>query len=136
MSDLEKRITAKMILDDSGYSNTLKGINAELKNNQSELKVARSGLEAFGHTTENVSRVQSSLQNQLELQTRKLNTYKDSIKKSTDTLENNIRKRDELKASLKRAEEAHEKAIKTYGKESKEVKETEKALEEDRKSVV
>lgn len=129
MSDLEKRITAKMILDDSGYSSTLRGINSELKNNQSELKVARSGLEAFGQTTENVSRVQTTLQKQLDLQNKKLETYKSSIEKATNTLEQNISKRDELTKSLAKAEKAHESAIKTYGKESKEAKETGEALE-------
>lgn len=129
MSDLEKRITAKMILDDSGYSNTLKGINSELKNNQSELKVARSGLEAFGRTTENMSRVQTSLQKQLELQNKKLDTYKNSIQKATDTLDKNINKRDELTRSLSKAEKAHQEAIEKYGKESKEAKETGEALD-------
>lgn len=129
MSDLEKRITAKMILDDSGYANTLKGINSELKNNQSEIKVARSGLEAFGRTTENMSRVQTSLQRQLELQNKKLDTYKNSLQKATDILAKNINKRDELTRSLSKAEKAHQEAIEKYGKESKEAKETGDALE-------
>ena len=130
MSDTEKRITAKMILDDSGYSSTLKGINSEIKNNKSELKAAQSGLEAFGKSTEGVNRVQSSLQKQLDLQNKKLETYKKSIKDATETLQGNIHKRDELAKSLSKAEKAHEMAIKNYGKESKEAKETEKALEE------
>ncbi|MGL5558815.1 MAG: phage tail tape measure protein [Paraclostridium dentum] len=129
MGDTEKRITAKMILDDSGYSSTLKGINSELKNNKSELKAATSGLEAFGKTSDNVNKVQSSLQKQLDLQNKKLETYKKSIKDATDTLEKNISKREELSKSLSKAEKAHEQAIKNYGKESKEAKETEEALE-------
>ena len=130
MSDTEKRITAKMILDDSGYSSTLKGINSEIKNNKSELKAAQSGLEAFGKSTEGVNRVQSSLQKQLDLQNKKLETYKKSVHDATETLQGNIHKRDELAKSLSKAEKAHEMAIKNYGKESKEAKETEKALEE------
>ena len=129
MGDTEKRITAKMILDDSGYSSTLKGINSELKNNKSELKAATSGLEAFGKTSDNVNKVQSSLQKQLDLQNKKLETYKKSIKDATDTLEKNISKREELSKSLSKAEKAHEQAIKNYGKESKEAKETGEALE-------
>lgn len=129
MGDTEKRITAKMILDDSGYSSTLKGINSELKNNKSELKAATSGLEAFGKTSDNVNKVQSSLQKQLDLQNKKLETYKKSIKDATDTLEKNISKREELSKSFSKAEKAHEQAIKNYGKESKEAKETGEALE-------
>ncbi|MCE9677520.1 phage tail tape measure protein [Paraclostridium bifermentans] len=129
MGDTEKRITAKMILDDSGYSSTLKGINSELKNNKSELKAATSGLEAFGKTSDNVNKVQSSLQKQLDLQNKKLETYKKSIKDATDTLEKNISKREELSKSLSKAEKAHEQAIKNYGKESKEAKETGESLE-------
>ena len=129
MGDTEKRITAKMILDDSGYSSTLKGINSELKNNKSELKAATSGLEAFGKTSDNVNKVQSSLQKQLDLQNKKLETYKKSIKDATDTLEKNISKREELSKSLSKSEKAHEQAIKNYGKESKEAKETGEALE-------
>ncbi len=40
MSDTEKRVTAKLILDDSGYNSKLKGVNAELKNNQAALRAA------------------------------------------------------------------------------------------------
>ncbi|CEO07665.1 phage tail tape measure protein [Paraclostridium sordellii] len=130
MGDTEKRITAKMILDDSGYSSTLKGINSEIKNNKSELKAAQSGLEAFGKSTEGVNRVQSSLQKQLDLQNKKLETYKKSVHDATETLQKNISERDKLASSLSKAEKAHENAIKNYGKESKEAKETEKALEE------
>ncbi|CEP89739.1 phage tail tape measure protein [[Clostridium] sordellii] len=130
MGDTEKRITAKMILDDSGYSSTLKGINSEIKNNKNELKAAQSGLEAFGKSTEGVNRVQSSLQKQLDLQNKKLETYKKSVHDATETLQKNISERDKLASSLSKAEKAHENAIKNYGKESKEAKETEKALEE------
>ena len=138
MSDLEKRITAKMILDDSGYSNTLRGINSELKNNQSELKVARSGLEAFGQTTENVARVQTSLQKQLDLQNKKLDTYKSSIEKATNTLDQNIVKRDELTRSLAKAEKAHEsaKSILNHSYSKSIIDMAEKEYEEDFQKII
>lgn len=130
MSNTEKRITAKMVLDDSGYSNTLKGINSELKNNKSELKAASSGLEAYGKTTGNVERVQASLQKQLELQAKKVEVYKESLQKATETLEKNVTKRDSLKQSLEQEKTKLEALKKTYGDNNEAVTNSEKKLAE------
>lgn len=130
MSDLEKRITAKMVLDDSGYSSTLKGINSEIKNNRSELRAAQSGLEAFGHTTQSVTKVQESLRRQIELQSKKVELYKESISKASTTLEKNISERDKLSKSLEQEKAKLESLKKTYGSNNDAVRNTEKKLED------
>lgn len=130
MSDLEKRITAKMILDDSGYSNTLKGINATLRENKSELKAATSGLNAFGKTTNNVERVQRAFKDQLENQAKKIKVYKDSLKKANDTLEKNVATRSKLVKSISQEEAKLSSLKKKYGENNDAVRNVEKRLEE------
>lgn len=130
MSDLEKRITAKMVLDDSGYSSTLKGINSEIKNNRSELRAAQSGLEAFGHTTQSVTRVQDSLRRQIELQSKKVELYKESLNKASNTLEKNIYERDKLSKSLEQEKAKLEALKKTYGNNNVAVRNSEEKLKD------
>lgn len=128
MSDLEKRITAKMVLDDSGYSSTLKGINSEIKNNRSALRAAQSGLEAFGNTTKNVTKVQESLKRQLELQSKKVQMYKESLSKASSTLEKNVAERNKLKQSLDQEKAKLESLKKTYGSNNEAVRNSEEKL--------
>ncbi|EGT4137969.1 phage tail tape measure protein [Clostridium perfringens] len=130
MSDLEKRITAKMVLDDSGYSNTLKGINATLRENKSELKAATSGLNAFGKSTSNVERVQRAFKDQLETQAKKVKVYKDSLKKANDTLEKNVATRSKLVKSISQEEAKLSSLKKKYGENNDAVRNVEKRLEE------
>ncbi|WP_195970392.1 phage tail tape measure protein [Clostridium thermobutyricum] len=130
MSDLEKRITAKMVLDDSGYSSTLRGVNSELKNTKSEFKAASSGLEAFGRTTQNVERVQAALQRQIELQSRKIAVYKENIEKANTTLNKNVSEREKLNKAIQKEESNLEKLKKTYGKNNQAVTDSEKKLKE------
>ncbi|MDU1018269.1 phage tail tape measure protein (plasmid) [Clostridium perfringens] len=130
MSDLEKRITAKMVLDDSGYSNTLKGINATLRENKSELKAATSGLNAFGKSTSNVERVQRAFKDQLETQAKKVKVYKDSLKKANDTLEKNVATRSKLVKSIAQEEAKLSSLKKKYGENNDAVRNVEKRLEE------
>lgn len=129
MSDVEKKLTAKMILDDSGYSNTIKGINAELRNNKSELHAATTGLDAYGRTSENVKRVQDSLNKQLETQSRKLEVYKEAIKQSNAKMQESIAKREALGRSVKEEEQNLKRLERTYGENSKEVVDAKEKLE-------
>ncbi|MGG5463485.1 phage tail tape measure protein [Clostridium sp. B9] len=135
MSDLEKRITAKMVLDDSGYSATLKGINATLKENKSELKAATSGLEAFGRSTANIERVQKAFQEQLETQSKKVQLYKDSIKKATDTLNKNVAARERLTKSISQEEEKLEALKRQYGENNVAVEKVDSKLEKLRQQL-
>ena len=130
MSDLEKRITAKMVLDDSGYSSTLRGINSELKNTKSEFKAASSGIEAFGRTSQNVERVQASLQRQIELQSRKVALYKESLEKANTTLNKNAAEREKLTKSIQQEETKLESLKRTYGENNQAVTNSERKLEE------
>ncbi|MBP1889810.1 phage-related tail protein [Clostridium moniliforme] len=129
-NNTEKRITAKMVLDDSGYSSTLKGINAELKNNQSALRATQSGLEAFGKTTENVSRVQENLQKQMDLQTKKVELYKSSINKANSTLEKSISERSKLKTAIEQEQAKLDSLKRTYGENNDAVRNSEKKLQD------
>lgn len=129
-NDLEKRITAKIILDDSGFSSTLKGVNAELRNNKAELRATQSGLEAFGKTSENVKRVQDSMQRQLELQSKKVEVYKESINKANSILEKNIAEREKLKQAISQEESKLESLKKTYGSNNEAVQKSETRLKE------
>lgn len=126
-NNTEKRITAKMVLDSTGYNDKLKGLNAEMKKHQAELKLASEGIKSFGKDTEKLKSVQESLSKQLELHNKKVDMYKKSIEKANTKMQDNIKTRDKLKSSLEKANKKYEEAVKVYGKESTEAK---KAKEE------
>lgn len=126
-SSTEKRITAKMVLDSTGYNSKLKGLNAEMKKHQSELKLASQGIKSFGANSEKLKSIQGSLAKQVELHSKKVDVYRKAIEKTKIKLEENIKARDRLKSSLTKANEKYKDAVKMYGKESEEAK---KAKEE------
>lgn len=140
MADTEKRITAKMILDSSGFNNSIKGVNNELKNAQSELRLASSGIQAFGKNTEGLSKVQESLTKQLDLHNKKVEFYNNSMEKTSKTMQENIKKKDELIKSIDSANSKYDEAIKLYGKESEQAKkakdEVDKLTEEYKKKEI
>ncbi len=128
-NNTEKRITAKMILDSSGYNDSVKGINSSLKQVQSEFKLASEGLKSFGKDSEKLKSVQESLAKQVELHGKKVDTYKQAIEKTTTKMNDNIKERDKLKASLESANAKYSEAVKLYGKESTEAKKAKEEVE-------
>lgn len=136
--DTEKRITAKMVLDSSGFNSSLKGVNSQLKNAQSQMKLASSGIQAFGKDSEKLKSVQEALSRQVELHSKKVDIYSKSIEKTKSKLEDNIKVRDKLKQSLDSANKKYDEAVKTYGKESEQAKkakdEVDKLTQEHKKA--
>ncbi|MBY6874537.1 phage tail tape measure protein [Clostridium botulinum] len=137
-SNTEKRITAKMVLDSTGYNDKLKGLNAEMKKHQAELKLASQGIKSFGKDSEKLKSVQESLSKQVELHSKKVDMYKKSIEKANSKMKENIKTRDKIKDSLDKANRKYEEAVKIYGKESTEAKkakdEVNKLSEEHKKA--
>ncbi|WP_097025425.1 phage tail tape measure protein [Clostridium peptidivorans] len=129
-NDLEKRITAKMVLDSSGFNSNIKGINGQLKLTQSQLKNASSEVGLFGKSSEKLKGVQEALAKQVELHAKKVDIYKDSIEKTTVKMNDNIKERDKLKDSLENANRKYDEAIKLYGKESDEAKKAKTEVDE------
>lgn len=121
-NNTEKRITAKMVLDSTGYNDKLKGLNAEMKKHQSELKLASEGIKSFGKDSEKLRNVQEALTKQIELHSKKVDLYKQSIEKTNAKMQDNIKTRDKLRDSLDRANKKYEETVKIYGKESDEAK--------------
>lgn len=130
MSDLEKRITAKMVLDDTGYNASIKGINSSLKQVQSEFKLASEGLKTFGANSDKLKSAQDALSKQFDLQSKKVDTYKDAMQKASEKMNDNIKERDKLKTSLESANSKYQEAIQLYGKESEQAKSAKKAVDE------
>lgn len=128
-NNTEKRITAKMILDSSGFNSSLQGVNANLRIAQSELNNASTQVRVFGRDSENLKKVQQSLASQIELHTKKVDIYKQSIEATTVKMNANIAERDRLKESLEKANTAYAEAVKMHGKESDEAKKARKAVE-------
>lgn len=122
MADMERRITAKMILDDTGYSKSMAGINSSLKQAQSEFKLASEGLKAFGSNSNTLRSVQEALGKQLDLQSKKVATYREAMEKANNKLQENVTVRDRLKASLDMEKTKLESAIRLYGSESEVVR--------------
>ncbi|WMJ81976.1 phage tail tape measure protein [Clostridium sp. MB40-C1] len=126
-NNTEKRITAKMVLDSTGFNNGLKGVNSSLKNAQSEMKLASQGIKSFGADSNKLKSVQESLTKQIELHSKKVDVYRQSMEKAKTKMQDNIRKRDELKTSLDSANRKYDEAVRIYGRESTEAR---KAKEE------
>lgn len=118
--DLEKRITAKMVLDSSGFNNGIQGVNQQLKLAQSEFKASSERLGVFGTETDKLRANTEGLSKQIDLQRQKVDIYKSSIDKTTEKLQANVKTRDELKKSLDEANTKYSEAVKLYGKESEE----------------
>ncbi|WP_017416764.1 phage tail tape measure protein [Clostridium tunisiense] len=119
-NDVEKRITAKMVLDSSGFNNSLKGVNSQLAMVQSEFKAGTERLVGFGKETEKLKYTSESLSKQIDIQRQKVDIWSQSMQKTTEKMNGNIKARDELKDKLKDLGMAHQEIIKQYGKESEE----------------
>jgi TP901 family phage tail tape measure protein len=130
LSDLEKRITAKMVLDDTGYNASIKGINSSLKQVQSEFKLASEGLKTFGANSDKLKSAQDALSKQFDLQSKKVDTYRQAMEKASQKMNENIVGRDKIKASLESANSKYQEAIQLYGKESEQAKNSKKAVDE------
>ncbi|CUU45475.1 phage tail tape measure protein [Clostridium beijerinckii] len=130
MSDLEKRITAKMVLDDTGYNASIKGINSSLKQTQSEFKLASEGLKTFGATSDKLKSAQDALSKQFDLQSKKVDTYRQAMEKTNSKMQENITERDKLKASLESANAKYQEAIQLYGKESEQARSAKEAVDQ------
>lgn len=135
LSDLEKKITAKMILDDSGYSETMKGINSELRNNKSELTAATSGLQAYGRSSKNINRVQEALSKQIETQTKKVEVWKRALEESNSKMQEGVKKREQLTNSIEKEEQRLKALEAAYGANNKEVSEAREKIESLKKEL-
>lgn len=119
-NDTEKRITAKMVLDSTGFNSSLQGVNQQLKLAQSELKASSAQVGVFGTETDKLKVNSEGLSKQIELQRQKVDIYKDSIEKSTQKLQESIKARDTFKTKLQEETSKYNEAVKVYGKESEE----------------
>lgn len=128
--DFEKRITAKMVLDSTGFNSSIQGVNSQLKLAQSELKASSQQLGVFGSQTDKLRATTESLNQQIELQRQKVDIYKESIDKTTEKLQANIKARDELKQSLVEANAKYAEAVKQYGKESEEAAKAKQSVDQ------
>ncbi|ACL19519.1 phage tail tape measure protein, TP901 family [Desulfitobacterium hafniense DCB-2] len=127
--DLEKRITAKMVLDSSGFNSSIQGVNQQLRLAQSELKASSEQLGVFGTNTERLKATTEGLSRQIDLQRQKVDIYQSSIQKTTEKLQNNIKARDELKKKLEEATAKYNESIKLYGKESEEANKAKESVD-------
>lgn len=128
--DLEKRITAKMVLDSTGFNDQLVGVNQQLKLTQSELKNASAQVGVFGENSESLKSVQEALAQQIELQAKKVDIYRQSIEKVSTKIQENISERDRLKTALDQEKSKYDEVIKLYGKESEEAEKAKKSVDD------
>ncbi|WIV10545.1 phage tail tape measure protein [Proteiniborus sp. MB09-C3] len=148
-NDVEKRITAKFVADTTGLNKSVGDVNRQLKLAQSEFKNTSTQIGVFGKDSEKLKSVQDGLAKQVELHSKKVDLYKNSIEKTTSKMQDNIKERDRLKVSLDSSNKAYDEAVKLYGKESeqaqkakeevskleKEYKNKEKAIESNTRQI-
>lgn len=122
MATVDQLVTAKFVLDSTGFNSSIKGINSELRNAQSEFKNTSTQLGVFGKDSEKLKSVQEALAKQVELHAKKVDTYKQSMEQTSTKMNENISIRDKLKSRLDGANKAYDEAVKLYGKESEQAK--------------
>lgn len=120
MADEERRITARMILDSTGFNASLQGVNNNLRVAQSELRNASAQVGVFGRDSERLQGIQEALSSQLQLHTQRVGIYTQSLETTTARMNGNITERDRLRTSLASANSAYDEAVRLLGRESDE----------------
>lgn len=134
MAEEVKRIRAVFEADVSKYNTSLDGINKQMKLARAETRLAQKELEGFGTSSTTVAKVQDKLNQQIELNRKKIELFSQSLSKSQQTIETNVKAREELNQTIIEAKEALAKAEKAHGKESEAVQEAKAALESAEKA--
>ena len=73
MADEVKRIRAVFEADVSKYNSSLDGVNKQMKLARAETRLAQKELEGFGTSSSTVAKVQEKMNQQIELNRKKLN---------------------------------------------------------------
>lgn len=129
MADEVKRIRAVFEADVSKYNSSLDGVNKQMKLARAETRLAQKELEGFGTSSSTVAKVQEKMNQQIELNRKKIELFSQSLSKSQQTIDTNVKAREQLNQKITEAKEALAKAEKAHGKESEAVKEAKEALE-------
>lgn len=115
MADDERRITARMILDSSGFNSSLSGVNNSLRVAQSELRLAGAQVGVFGRDSERLRGIQQSLSSQVDLHTRRVGIYSESLQTASTRMDTNVAENGRLRTSLVSANTAFDEAVRVHG---------------------
>ena len=118
MADEERRITARMILDSTGFNASLTGVNNSLRVAQSELRLAGAQVGVFGRDSERLRGIQQSLSSQVELHTQRVGIYSQSLQTATTRMDTNVTENGRLRTSLGAANTAFDEAVSVHGRYS------------------
>lgn len=129
MADEVKRIRAVFEADVSKYNSSLDGVNKQMKLARAETRLAQKELEGFGTSSSTVAKVQEKMNQQIELNRKKIELFSQALNKTKQTLDENIKIRDRLNQKITEEKEALAKAEKAHGKESEAVKQAKTSLE-------
>ncbi len=134
MAEEVKRIRAVFEADVSKYNTSLDSINKQMKLSRAETRLAQKELQGFGTNSETVARVQEKLNQQLELNRKKIELYNQSLTKSQQIIDKNVASREGLNQKVVEAKKALAEAEKAHGKESEATKKASEALDEAKKA--
>ncbi len=134
MAEEVKRIRAVFEADVSKYNTSLDSINKQMKLSRAETRLAQKELQGFGTSSETVARVQEKLNQQLELNRKKIELYNQSLTKSQQIIDKNVAAREGLNQKVVEAKKALAEAEKAHGKESEATKKASDALDEAKKA--
>ena len=118
MADEERRITARMILDSTGFNSSLTGVNNSLRVAQSELRNASAQVGVFGRDSERLRGVQEALSNQVQLQTQRVGIYSASLQTATTRMDTNVTENNRLRTALAAANTTFDEAVSAHGRYS------------------
>ena len=134
MADEVKRIRAVFEADVSKYNTGLDAVNKQMKLARAETRLAQKELEGFGTSSSTVAKVQEKMNQQIELNRKKIELFSQSLSKSQQTIDKNVKSREQLNQKITEAKDVLAKAEKAHGKESEAVKQAKEALEAAKKA--
>lgn len=116
MADEERRITARMILDSSGFNASLSGVNNNLRVAQSELQLASAQVGVFGRDSERLRGVQEALSSQVQLHTQRIGVHSTSLQTATARMNTNVTENGRLRDAVDASNTAYDEAVRVHGR--------------------
>lgn len=125
----DKLITAKYVLDTSGFNKGMTHLNAQLKASKAELKAAGAGVGAFGDKQQVAQNKVNALQKIIEQQKQKVDTYRQALEQSTQKVKDHEDKQTSLGIKLENAKDKYQELVNLYGEGSQEAQEAAKEVQ-------
>lgn len=116
-------------LQDTGFQAGIRRANSELRNLKSGFQLAGAGNDKFGKSLEGIRAKADYLNRSIDVQSRKVDQYRDRLTRSTETLDRNKTKHQELGTRLEETRRTYETVSRATGENSEQSRELAEELQ-------